>query len=343
MAEPIQSTVAVLVNRDHRVLIGERAGDVAFPGWCLPGGRIDPGETPEEAVLRELREETGLTGIVTGSLPDRIAHSRHEAYTIKVFTVQPHDWHAPITCSPEHREFRWVHHGLALKTLPLAGNATRSILQGLRFPVAGQQPVYWPLLGCQPMLPDAIGLFGAKRRYEHHSGIDLYCELGTRVLAIEDGEVIAIEDFTGPKSTPPSPWWNPTQAVLVRSRMKVLAYGEISAMVSVGQKVKGGEVLGVVDTPVLRHFKGRPTVMLHLEQLHSCAKASEVWPLTEKYPNYLLDPFHLLWEVAGKVDVPTFDLSKYDGLKYMDPNQPQRPSQWWQVWGGSPRPGDSDG
>ncbi len=48
---------AVLFNRQGRVFVGERAG---VPGaWQLPQGGIDAGETPAQAVLRELEEEIG--------------------------------------------------------------------------------------------------------------------------------------------------------------------------------------------------------------------------------------------------------------------------------------------
>jgi 8-oxo-dGTP diphosphatase len=52
--------VSALIVRDGRVLMVRR-GKEPFEGyWSLPGGRVEPGETPQEAVRREVREETGL-------------------------------------------------------------------------------------------------------------------------------------------------------------------------------------------------------------------------------------------------------------------------------------------
>jgi putative (di)nucleoside polyphosphate hydrolase len=49
----------VLMHSDGRVFAGQRA-DIATPAWQMPQGGIDKGETPVEAALRELREETGV-------------------------------------------------------------------------------------------------------------------------------------------------------------------------------------------------------------------------------------------------------------------------------------------
>jgi putative (di)nucleoside polyphosphate hydrolase len=49
----------VLTDGQGRVFAGQRA-DMAEPAWQMPQGGIDAGETPVEAALRELREETGV-------------------------------------------------------------------------------------------------------------------------------------------------------------------------------------------------------------------------------------------------------------------------------------------
>lgn len=53
--------VAVILIDDGRILLLRRADHRSFPGmWCLPGGHIEDGETPEECCRRELAEETGI-------------------------------------------------------------------------------------------------------------------------------------------------------------------------------------------------------------------------------------------------------------------------------------------
>lgn len=53
--------VAGILERDGRILIGRRRADQAHPlKWEFPGGKLDAGESPEEALVRELREELGI-------------------------------------------------------------------------------------------------------------------------------------------------------------------------------------------------------------------------------------------------------------------------------------------
>jgi 8-oxo-dGTP diphosphatase len=50
----------VYVMRDSQILLLERAAGMMIGFWSVPGGIVDPGETPQEAAARELMEETGL-------------------------------------------------------------------------------------------------------------------------------------------------------------------------------------------------------------------------------------------------------------------------------------------
>jgi ADP-ribose pyrophosphatase YjhB (NUDIX family) len=51
---------AVIRDADGRLLVVRRANPPSRGLWSIPGGRVEPGETPVDAVRREVREETGL-------------------------------------------------------------------------------------------------------------------------------------------------------------------------------------------------------------------------------------------------------------------------------------------
>ena len=55
---------AIVVDDGGRLLLIRRANPPAQGTWSVPGGRVEPGETDEDAVVRELLEETGLRGMV---------------------------------------------------------------------------------------------------------------------------------------------------------------------------------------------------------------------------------------------------------------------------------------
>lgn len=60
-SHPLLVVAAALVDPDGRVLLQQRPVGKSLPGlWEFPGGKIEPGETPEAALVRELEEELGI-------------------------------------------------------------------------------------------------------------------------------------------------------------------------------------------------------------------------------------------------------------------------------------------
>jgi len=59
---PIPATAAVCFDESGRLLLVKRGVEPKIGEWCLPGGFLEIDETPEEGCLRELKEETGLSG-----------------------------------------------------------------------------------------------------------------------------------------------------------------------------------------------------------------------------------------------------------------------------------------
>jgi len=86
----LRFVAAALILRDGEVLIGQRRTDQPMASlWEFPGGKIEAGESPEQALVRELSEELGIQAQVAAPLT-RIRHNyRHGgAVDLRFFTVR---------------------------------------------------------------------------------------------------------------------------------------------------------------------------------------------------------------------------------------------------------------
>ena len=102
MTGSVLAASVALVRRDDLLLI-QRHRAPSMGLWTLPGGRLEPGETPEQGAIRELREELALT--VYGLRPLRVL--RHGPYRLQTFATQTWDGEIVVDAT-EIRDWQWV-------------------------------------------------------------------------------------------------------------------------------------------------------------------------------------------------------------------------------------------
>jgi len=98
--------VGVAIVHADRVLAARRSYPAEAAGsWEFPGGKVDDGETPEEAVVREIAEELGCGIVVTGWLEPEVAI--RDDLVLRVATAELAAGE-PVPRHGEHDAVRWL-------------------------------------------------------------------------------------------------------------------------------------------------------------------------------------------------------------------------------------------
>jgi 8-oxo-dGTP diphosphatase len=101
------TVAAAVVWRDGRVLLTRRPPGGPFGlKWEFPGGKLEPGESAEQALVRELREELGVGAVTRGTLAVE-AHEYAHGLSVKLHFVRCELDSLDFSPSPEVHEVRW--------------------------------------------------------------------------------------------------------------------------------------------------------------------------------------------------------------------------------------------
>lgn len=96
-----QAASSGILYRDGRFLLVRRRNPPSEALYAFPGGRAEPGETPEDTAIREFREETGLVVhaprlFATYELKSAAGDAHQSHFLLSVFLVDSHDTAEPV-------------------------------------------------------------------------------------------------------------------------------------------------------------------------------------------------------------------------------------------------------
>ena len=107
MKTVLVSAVA-LIDVDGRILLGQRPEGKSMAGlWEFPGGKVEEGETPEAALIRELQEELGIDTWASCLAPLTFASHTYENFHLLMPLFACRKWEG-IPQSRENQALRWV-------------------------------------------------------------------------------------------------------------------------------------------------------------------------------------------------------------------------------------------
>lgn len=99
---------AALIDSDGRILIAQRPEGKKFAGlWEFPGGKLEEGETPEQALVRELNEELGIETRTSCLAPIAFASHEYDDSHLLMPLYVCRIWQGEVTAI-EHKALKWV-------------------------------------------------------------------------------------------------------------------------------------------------------------------------------------------------------------------------------------------
>ena len=107
MKTMLVSAVA-LIDRDGRILLAQRPEGKSMAGlWEFPGGKVEPGETPEVALIRELQEELGIDTWASCLAPLTFASHSYDDFHLLMPLFACRKWRG-IPQAREGQVLKWV-------------------------------------------------------------------------------------------------------------------------------------------------------------------------------------------------------------------------------------------
>lgn len=106
---PILYVVAcALIDQDGRILLSQRPENRSMAGlWEFPGGKIEQGESPEQALIRELNEELGIDTSANCLAPFTFASHAYENFHLLMPLYICRKWRGTVI-GKENQQTRWV-------------------------------------------------------------------------------------------------------------------------------------------------------------------------------------------------------------------------------------------
>lgn len=135
MTKIVEVAAAVMLRANGReFLLAQRPEDKVYAGyWEFPGGKVEPGETVRQALIRELQEELGITVTACSPWLTRQFTYPHATVRLNFWRVTAWDGEIGITAPLEHSAVEWQKTGAAASVAPILP-ANDPILKALSLP-----------------------------------------------------------------------------------------------------------------------------------------------------------------------------------------------------------------